>query len=759
MQLAFQKCSDLDWEPYFIDPRAQEGKNQLAKLFKDESVFVHDTIFAQVGEMLKSRFPKKKLKDESLKKAIKDFFEQTNASEYGMWVYYPWSRRLVHILNEEDFISTRISPNNPKITKNEQAHLRNKIVGVVGLSVGQSISLVLAMERICGEIRIADFDELELANLNRIRTGLFNMGLNKTVVVAREILEIDPYFKIRCFPEGLTRDNMDVFFKGHGNLDLIVDECDSIDIKILLRQKARSMKIPVVMDMSDRGTIDIERFDLEPERPIMHGWVDHLDLSKLNNLTNEEKVPYMLPIFGMDTISKRLKASMVEIGETIHTWPQLATSVAMGGALAADTVRRIFLDQFHESGRYFIDLDQLIQDKNQAAYHFEPKIYSFPALKPETLIQEAKHALNELGWEKGGLKEDDLDPLITLTSMAPSAGNNQPWKWVALQGHLFLFHEKSRTYSWTDYDDSLAYLSLGACSESLRMAAERMGYSAEIFPIGKNQLVAAFKIKQEPGKKASELSLGLEMRCSNRKKAVYVPVPESLLHTIQQNVSEIPGLEAHIFSDKSSLETWAQVVGKTEKIRSLIAQAHYEFFHDEVRWTDKEALETRDGLDVGTMELTPVQEAGLHVSSDPEVLELIRQWKVGDGFAQGGIDAVKASSALCLITCDPAIPETSLALGAAILRAWISANIQGWAVHPVSAPLFFFNRAEKPNNGLDPEIIKEIQGLKAEIDKITTILRSRRGVFLFRLSWCEPPSKRSLRLLNKNILIRGDVHF
>ena len=759
MQLAFQKCTDIDWNPYFIDPNTSSGKEILADLLRDTTVLVHDTIHTQVGEMLKARFPKKKLKDASLKKAITDFFEKVDASEFGMWVYYPWSRRLIHTLKEEDFIATRISPNHPKITKDEQALLKNKKVGVVGLSVGQSVSLVLAMERICGEIRIADFDELELANLNRIRTGLHNMGLNKAVVVAREILEIDPYYKIRCFTDGLLKENMDEFFHGEGDLDLVVDECDSIDIKILLREKARSMRIPVVMDMSDRGTIDIERFDLEPGRPIMHGWVDHLDLSRLNNLTNEEKVPYMLPIFGMDTISKRLKASMVEIGETIHTWPQLATSVAMGGALAADTVRRIFLDQFHESGRYFIDLDQLIQDKNPSKFEFKPQEYSFPLLDETSMVLEAREAYGKFGWPEGDLKDTDLDPLISLASLAPSAGNNQPWKWVSLGGHLFLFHEKSRTYSWTDYDDSLASLSLGACSEALKLAAERLNYSVEIHPLEKGQLIAAFRIKADPGNVASALALGLEMRCSNRKKAEYVPVPESLVNDLLKSVEEVPGMQAHLFSDKPDIDKWAEIVGQAEKLRSLNAQAHYEFFHDEVRWTDKEASETRDGLDVATMELTPVQEAGLHVSSDPEVLDLIRQWKGGDAFAKGGREAVSASSALCLITCDPNIPESSLNLGAALLRAWITANVRGWSVHPVSAPIFFINRVEKPNNLLDSELIKEIRGLKAEIDKITAILQARRGVFLFRLSWCEPPAKRSLRLHNKNILIRGDVHF
>jgi tRNA A37 threonylcarbamoyladenosine dehydratase len=62
----------------------------------------------------------------------------------------------------------------------------------MGLSVGQSVSLALAMERSFGELRIADFDELDLSNINRIRTGVYNLKIQKTVIVAREIAEIDP---------------------------------------------------------------------------------------------------------------------------------------------------------------------------------------------------------------------------------------------------------------------------------------------------------------------------------------------------------------------------------------------------------------------------------------------------------------------------------------------------------------------------------------------------------------------------------------
>ncbi|MGB1031398.1 MAG: ThiF family adenylyltransferase, partial [Flavobacteriales bacterium] len=114
-------------------------------------------------------------------------------ADYGVWVYYPWLRKLVHLLDEKEFVECRTNRNKYKITAEEQEVLSKKVVGVVGLSVGQSVSLTMAMERSFGELRIADFDDLELTNLNRIRTGVHNLGLPKTTIVAREIAEIDPF--------------------------------------------------------------------------------------------------------------------------------------------------------------------------------------------------------------------------------------------------------------------------------------------------------------------------------------------------------------------------------------------------------------------------------------------------------------------------------------------------------------------------------------------------------------------------------------
>ena len=88
----------------------------------------------------------------------------------------------------------------------------------------------MAIERICGELRLADFDTAELSNLNRLRTGVYNLGVLKTIIAAREIMEIDPFLKVAVFHEGLTQQNMPDFFTGGKKLDILVEVCDGLDI-------------------------------------------------------------------------------------------------------------------------------------------------------------------------------------------------------------------------------------------------------------------------------------------------------------------------------------------------------------------------------------------------------------------------------------------------------------------------------------------------------------------------------------------------
>lgn len=279
--------------------------------------------------------------------------------ECPRWVHYPWRNSLVRVLGPVGFRTLRLDRNRNKITASEQRHMADLRVGVVGLSVGHAVAHTLAIEGLCGELRLADFDEVDLSNLNRVPASLFDLDVNKTTVAARRIAELDPYLPVVTFPDGLIDATMDRFMDG---LDVVVDECDSLDTKLVLREHARRRGIPVVMETSDGGVLDVERFDVEPARPLLHGLLGELDAASLKDIPPEQKAPLAARILDPTKLTSRMRASVPEIGRTISTWPQLGSDVALGGASVAAVVRSFGLGSPPPSGRVRINLDTLVGD-------------------------------------------------------------------------------------------------------------------------------------------------------------------------------------------------------------------------------------------------------------------------------------------------------------------------------------------------------------------------------------------------------------
>ena len=320
------------------------------------------------------------------------------------WVYYPWRRTVVALLGPRAFRAVRLDRNRNVITTAEQDRLGTLRIGVAGLSVGHVIAHTLVAQGMCGELRLADFDGLELSNLNRVPATVLDLGLNKAEVAARRIAELDPYVAVRVLDAGLTPDNVDEFLDG---LDIVVEVCDSLDIKVSVREGARARRIPVVMPSADRGLLDVERFDLEPQRPILHGLLGNVDFAKLAALSSREKVPHMIRFLEGEKFTSRPLASVLEIDRTLSTWPQVCADVVLGATTIAEAVRRLGVGEDLPSGRTRVDvgraLDQLGEPRTTTDRRPPPAEYSDPVLP-------------------------GASGLITAAAMrAPSASNAQPW--------------------------------------------------------------------------------------------------------------------------------------------------------------------------------------------------------------------------------------------------------------------------------------------------------------------------------------------
>ncbi len=739
------------YRPQFYN--SVSDKQELQKLISENpSIFIRDEIYGQLKELIKIKNPSVKLSENDYSKLIEEHLNGLTLEEYGFWIFYPWNNHLVHLLKKDEFITVRTNRNKYKITSAEQDLLEKKRIGIIGLSVGQSIALTIAMERICGCLKLADFDTAELSNLNRIRTGVQNLGLKKTVIAAREIAEIDPYLEVEIFNNGLESKNFDEFFLKDGKLDLLVEVCDGLDIKIESRFKARELGIPVIMETNDRGMLDVERFDLNPTLPILHGLAEGLNPSTIKGLSNEDKVPYILKIVGADTISNRLKASMVEVEQTINTWPQLASSVVLGGAVTTDVSRRILLGSFTDSGRYYIDLEDLVKNKQVPGKekHLKRLNPFVPFSKTDALEIISKYNTFSSSINPG---DEIINKMIESACLAPSTGNDQPWKWLYDNGTLFLFHDEHRSFSFGDYQNIASLLTFGAAYENLKITALKNGYntSYEFRPVPNDKrLIAAIKFYNSiamDDQKYISLYDAIYKRHTNRNLSSPSILSDTIYTQLTEMAESIPSAKIKWFKDKKELDILAKVIGACDRIRLLNEEGHDDFVNHEMRWTPEEAESKKDGIDVQTLGLSNSQLAALGIIKSPETIQEINYIDGGKGLEVIAKKSVNSASAIALITLPKYSPINFFEGGRSLERFWLMATQLGLSVHPLISPLYIFPRIVHGNGeSLTQKNIEELKVLREDFKELTGVEDHEAEVFLVKISVAEEPKVKSFRL-------------
>jgi hypothetical protein len=204
------------------------------------------------------------------------------------------------------------------------------------------------MEGVGGTFNIFDFDDFELSNSNRLSYSLFDIGLPKIFLSAREVWERNPYIEINIYSEGFN--DQPEHHQAIMQSDLIIDECDSFKIKILLRNLAKQYSKPLLMHTSERGITDIERHDVQ-SISIFNGLLEGVDLNNPNEV--------LTSIINPSIVSSRMLQSFGEIGKSIKSWPQLASEVVAGGANITTVSRWILMGEQINSGRYFLNCDSV----------------------------------------------------------------------------------------------------------------------------------------------------------------------------------------------------------------------------------------------------------------------------------------------------------------------------------------------------------------------------------------------------------------
>ena len=228
---------------------------------------------------------------------------------------------------------------------------------MVGLSVGSEAAFALAQEHLCGEIFLADFDRLELSNMNRLSSGVDDLEEPKWRILARRIAKMDPYLKIRILPNGVHENNLEALLS---EIDLLIDECDSMPIKFKLRQCAQKLKVNIVFAGDERGFLSVEPYG-QQELRIFHGRVSQAQPSRRGYPTELDYFKALtMWLGGWEAISERSRDSLRSVGKRLGGYPQLASETRYAAGQIGHVARRLLLGKRVAPFVGHLDLDRLV---------------------------------------------------------------------------------------------------------------------------------------------------------------------------------------------------------------------------------------------------------------------------------------------------------------------------------------------------------------------------------------------------------------
>lgn len=638
------------------------------------------------------------------------------------WAYYPWRRSVVHIVGPLGFRRLRLDRNRNLISAEEDQRLARLRVGVIGLSVGHAIAYALAAEGLCGELRLTDFDELELPNLNRVPASVLDLGLNKAVVAARRIAELDPYLRVRIDRGGADSDTIDEFLHG---LDLVVEECDSLDAKVLVREAARARRLPVLMATADRGLIDVERFDQDAERPIMHGLLGNIGTAAITELSSKDKVPHVLRLLDTAELSPRMAASLVEVGKTLTPWPQLAGEVQLGATMVADAIRRIGIGEPLASGRVRIDvgaaLDEIIDP-------FATRV-DRPAARPAS---------------EPAAPSDPASIIALAANRAPSGGNAQPWRieWTADRLSLRLATEYTTAM---DVGFRGSAVALGAAAFNARVAAAAHGLPGELEWRRGDEGTPLFAVMslapgQAPAPALAQLYEPMMQRETNRERGSGAPIAGDILDALTAAARAEAG-DAHILATAPEIERAAHILAAADRIRYLTPTLHREMF-SELRWPGDPDPDT--GLDVTSLGLDPADLVLLDILRRPDVMARLAEWDAGSALGDDTYERVTSSSAVAVVSMPGRRLTDYARAGSAVQALWVKAQQCGVAVQPVS-PVFLYAHSDDERQRLSPDHAGALRDLQYSFRQLTATERDASQALVLRLFYAPRPTVRSRR--------------
>jgi hypothetical protein len=350
----------------------------------------------------------------------------------------------------------------------------------------------------------------------------------------------------------------------------------------------------------------------------MHGLLGEIDAARMAGLSNKDKLPCALRMTDASQVSARMAASLVEVGNTLSTWPQISSEVAINAAAVAEAVRRIGLHEKLSSGRVRIDSAAMLDKLD------EPLVtpLALPAL--EAPAEPAESA--------------DITEIVAAAAIrAPSGGNAQPWHIEARDGSVGIRLAPEHTTTM-DVRYRASAVALGAATFNARVAAAAHGFTAEVrFQPGDEASPLSAVVHLSPGDEPALAPLyeAMLQRETNRHRGERATIDNQTVELFD-SAARSEGARLQLLRTPTELDRAATVLAAADRIRYLTPRLHAEMF-EELRAPGDASPES--GIDIQSLELEPAHLALIDILRRPEVMTNLAAWNAGTGLGEDTRDA------------------------------------------------------------------------------------------------------------------------
>jgi molybdopterin/thiamine biosynthesis adenylyltransferase len=563
----------------------------------------------------------------------------------------------------------------------EQESLRGRRVAIAGMG-GVGGGHLLALVRLgVGAFTIADLDRFDLPNLNR-QAGAFvsTMGHPKAETLAGMARDINPELRLQIFSEGVTPENLDRFLDG---ADLFVDGIDffALDIRRRAFARCRELGIPAITAAPIGMGVGLLVF--------MPTGMSFEAYFRLEGQPEDEQYLRFLLGVAPSGLHRTYLVDPSRVDLANHRGPSTgAACLLCAGAVAAMATRILLLRGGVEAAPTHHHYDAYRQRFTKTRL---PRGNAGPVQRLKLTIARRQFRAMLHAPRPSEPPSSTLEAILDAARWAPSGDNVQPWRFEPCGPDevrvVFAPHDATNPYEYRHGEP--ARLSAGMMLEALRIAATMHGRGMDWqLDESGEQLVAQVRFPPAPGVEPDPLYAVLPLRSVDRRAYKRRPLLAREREALAAALGS--GLRLRWYEDDHARLAFARLGALATRIRLRQPEA-YPVHRDTIDWARGDSA---TGIPAGAV--------GLWRPALPLMRWAMRSWRRmvfvnrlgGARSAALQFDWATAfgSAAFLSVALPAGAPRDTaglLAVGASLLRFWLTATRLGLALQPGFAMLIF----------------------------------------------------------------------